>query len=118
MIDHVITGKIDVGPLDSYVHDLLKRNEPETASRLRTVESTAMTPIPPLVVSTAVAGDTVERLRGALLSGAIQTELAATFEVLAITRFAQVKSNDYAALLAQAREADRQGIATPAQGLS
>jgi len=118
VIDHVITGKIDVGPLDSYVHDLLKRNEPETASRLRTVESTAMTPIPPLVVSTAVAGDTVERLRGALLSFAIQTELAATFEVLAITRFAQVKSNDYAALLAQAREADRQGIATPAQGLS
>ncbi|HKF07953.1 MAG TPA: PhnD/SsuA/transferrin family substrate-binding protein [Xanthobacteraceae bacterium] len=117
VIEHVITGKIDVGPLDSYVHDLLKRNEPETASRLRTIESTAMTPIPPLVVSTTVAGDTVERLRGALISGAIQTELAATFDVLVIKRFAPVKSSDYAVLLSQAREADRQGIATPGPGL-
>src|SRR5215470_3256834 len=43
VIEHVIAGKIDVGPLDSYVHDLLKRNEPEATVRLRTVESTAMT---------------------------------------------------------------------------
>jgi ABC-type phosphate/phosphonate transport system substrate-binding protein len=114
VIERVITGKIDVGPLDSYVHDLLKRNEPETASRLRTVESTAMTPIPPLVVSPTVASDIVQRLRGALMSGAIQTELAATFDVLVITRFALVKSTDYAVLLSQTRDADRQGIATPA----
>jgi ABC-type phosphate/phosphonate transport system substrate-binding protein len=118
VIEHVITGKIDVGPLDSYVHDLLKRNESETAVRLRTVESTAMTPIPPLVVSSTVADDIVERLRGALMSGAIQTELAATFDVLVMTRFAAVKPTDYAVLLSQAREADRQEIAAPAQGLS
>jgi ABC-type phosphate/phosphonate transport system substrate-binding protein len=115
VIEHVIEGKIDVGPLDSYVHDLLKRNEPETASRLRTVESTEMTPIPPLIVSATVAGDTVERLRGALLSDAIQTELAATFDLLALARFAPIKCTDYAVLLAQALEADRQGIAAPAQ---
>jgi ABC-type phosphate/phosphonate transport system substrate-binding protein len=114
VIEHVIEGKIDVGPLDSYVHDLLKRNEPETAAKLRTIESTEMTPIPPLIVSTTVADDTVERLRGALLSDAIRTELAATFDLLALARFAPVKSTDYAVLLAQAREADRQGIAAPA----
>jgi ABC-type phosphate/phosphonate transport system substrate-binding protein len=114
VIEHVIAGKIDVGPLDSYVHDLLKRNEPETTVRLRTVESTAMTPIPPLVVSSTVADDIVERLRGALMSGAIQTELAATFDVLVMTRFAAVKPTDYAVLLSQAREADRQEIPTPA----
>jgi ABC-type phosphate/phosphonate transport system substrate-binding protein len=116
VIEHVIDGKIDVGPLDSYVHDLLKRHEPETASRLRTVESTAMTPIPPLVVSPAVADDIVERLRGALMSGAIQTQLAATFDVLMITRFASVSPADYAVLLSQAHEADGGGIAGPAQG--
>ena len=117
VIEHVIAGKIDVGPLDSYVHDLLKRNEPETTVRLRTVESTAMTPIPPLIVSSTVADDIVERLRGALMSGAIQTELAATFDVLVMTRFAAVKPTDYAVLLSQAREADRQEIPTPALGL-
>jgi ABC-type phosphate/phosphonate transport system substrate-binding protein len=116
VIEHVIEGKIDVGPLDSYVHDLLKRHEPETASMLRTVESTAMTPIPPLVASPTVADDIVERLRGALMSGAIQTELAATFETLMVTRFAPVNSADYAVLLSQARAADDGDIARPAQG--
>src|SRR5262249_27338563 len=81
------------------------------------VESTAMTPIPPLVVSSTVADDIVERLRGALMSGAIQTELAAHFDVLVMTRFAAVKPTDYAVLLSQAREADRQEIPTPALGL-
>jgi ABC-type phosphate/phosphonate transport system substrate-binding protein len=114
VIEHVIEGKIDVGPLDSYVHDLLKRHEPETAARLRTVESTAMTPIPPLIASAAVADDIFERLRGTLMSGAIQTELAATFEVLMITRFAPVNPADYTVLLSQARDADGGGIARPA----
>jgi ABC-type phosphate/phosphonate transport system substrate-binding protein len=116
VIEHLIEGKIDVGPLDSYVHDLLKRHEPETAARLRTVESTAMTPIPPLVTSPAVADNIIERLRGALMSGAIRTELAATLEALMITRFAQVNPADYTVLLSQAREADDGGIARPAQG--
>jgi ABC-type phosphate/phosphonate transport system substrate-binding protein len=116
VIEHVIEGKIDVGPLDSYVHDLLKRHEPETAARLRTVESTAMTPIPPLVASPPVTDDIVERLRGALMSGAIQTELAVTLEALMITRFTPVNPADYAVLLSQAREADGAGIARPAQG--
>jgi len=114
VIEHVIEGRIDVGPLDSYVHDLLKRHEPETAARLRTVESTAMTPIPPLVTSPAVAENIIERLRGALMSGAIQTELAATLEALMITRFAPVNPADYTVLLSQAREADGGGIARPA----
>ena len=116
VIEHVIEGKIDVGPLDSYVHDLLKHHDPEMATRLRTVESTAMTPIPALVASPAVADDIVERLRGALMSGAIQTELAATFEALMITRFAPVNPADYTVLLSQAREADGGGIARPTQG--
>src|SRR5436190_620117 len=53
VIEALLQGDIDVGPLDSYVHDLLRVHEPDTASRLRTVESTAMTPIPPLIASLA-----------------------------------------------------------------
>jgi ABC-type phosphate/phosphonate transport system substrate-binding protein len=116
VIEHVIDGEIDVGPLDSYVHDLLRRHEPETAARLRTVESTAMTPIPPLIASPTVTEDIVERLRGALMSGAIQTEMAATLEALMVTRFAPVNPADYMVLVSQAREADGGGIARPAQG--
>jgi ABC-type phosphate/phosphonate transport system substrate-binding protein len=59
----VLRGEIDVGPLDSYVHDLLERHEPETAARLRVVESTAMTPIPLLVASPGIEDDALARLR-------------------------------------------------------
>ena len=38
VIDAVLDNTVDVGPLDSYVHDLLKRHDPETASKLRVVE--------------------------------------------------------------------------------
>jgi ABC-type phosphate/phosphonate transport system substrate-binding protein len=114
VIEHVIEGE-EVGPLDSYVHDLVRRHEPETAARLRTVESTAMTPIPALVASPAVTDDIVECLRDALMSGTIQTELSATLEALMITRFAPVNPADYTVLLSQAREADGGGIARPAQ---
>ena len=95
VIDAVIHGDIDVGPLDSYVHDLLKRHEPQTAAKFRTIESTAMTPIPPLVASRMVTEDTLERLRQVFLSSAMQTELSAEFETLMILRFAAVNPDDY-----------------------
>jgi ABC-type phosphate/phosphonate transport system substrate-binding protein len=114
VIEAVIEGTIDVGPLDSYVHDLLKRHEPATASRLRTVASTAMTPIPPLVASPEVPDEIVERLRSAFLSSSTKPEIAATLESLLITHFAPVNAADYATLLSQAREADDAGIARPA----
>jgi ABC-type phosphate/phosphonate transport system substrate-binding protein len=100
--------------LDSYVHDLLKHHEPETAARLRTVDSTVMTPIPPLVASPGIADDILEHLRSALLSAALQTELMATLDALLITRFEPVDPAAYTELLSQALEADRRGIARPA----
>ena len=36
--ESLLAGEIDVGPLDSDYHELLRRFEPQTASRLRTVE--------------------------------------------------------------------------------
>ena len=35
----IVTGAADIGPLDSYAHDLLRQNEPGLASRLRTIAS-------------------------------------------------------------------------------
>jgi ABC-type phosphate/phosphonate transport system substrate-binding protein len=105
VIEAVVQGDIDVGPLDSYVHDLLKHHEPQTAAKFRTVESTAMAPIPPLVASRTVTEDTLERLRQAFLSSSIETELPATFDTLMISRFAAINPDDYEQLVAQSREA-------------
>jgi ABC-type phosphate/phosphonate transport system substrate-binding protein len=113
VIEAVLEGVIDVGPLDSYVHDLLRRHEPATASKLRTVESTAMAPIPPLVASPATPPDTVERLRRTLLAAAADPEAASILEALLLDGFARVDAADYDQFLAQALEAAAVGYAVP-----
>lgn len=115
VVEAVLAGAIDVGPLDSYLHDLLKCHQGETAAKLRTVESTPMTPIPPLIASPAIPSGVVERLRSALTSCAREPKVAPFLETLLIERFAPARSDDYAMLLAHARDADEGGIPRPAR---
>jgi ABC-type phosphate/phosphonate transport system substrate-binding protein len=114
VIDALLEGAIDVGPLDSYVHDLLKRYEPQTASKLRTIESTAMTPIPPLIASPATPPETVERLRRSLLAAADDPQAAPILDGLLLAGFAPVDASDYDRFLVQAQEALAVGYAVPA----
>ena len=102
VVDAVLVGEIDVGPLDSYVHDLLRRHEPEIASRLRTVESTAMTPIPPLIASRPVAARAVAQMREALCGAGDDAELAPVLDRLLLSGFAAVEPDAYDPLLAKA----------------
>jgi ABC-type phosphate/phosphonate transport system substrate-binding protein len=113
VIDAMMSGSIDVGPLDSYVHDLLKRHEPATAAQLRTVESTAMTPIPPVIASPTTAPDTIERLRQGLLAASSDAGAAPWLDELLLAGFAPVEPADYAQLLTQARDAQAAGYPVP-----
>jgi len=113
VIDALLEGAIDVGPLDSYVHDLLKRHDPGTALKLRTIESTTMTPIPPLIASTAISPKTVGRLRRSLLAAVADPEAATILEELLLAGFAQVDTADYDRFPAQAQEALAVGYAEP-----
>ena len=51
VIKALVDGRIDVGPLDSYYHDLLRHNAPLLAAQVRVVASTGPMPIPPLVAT-------------------------------------------------------------------
>jgi ABC-type phosphate/phosphonate transport system substrate-binding protein len=113
VIEAVLDGVIDVGPLDSYVHDLLKRYEPGTASKLRTIESTEMTPVPPLIASSGTPLDTIDRLHRTLLAAAGDPTAAAILDGLLLAGFAQVDPTDYDQFPAQAREAVAAGCAEP-----
>lgn len=113
VIEALLGGAIDVGPLDSYVHDLLKRHDPEIAARLHTIESTAMTPIPPFIASPSIDDDAAARLRTALLSCHAEPTLAATLDTLLLARFAEVAPADYQPLLVQAERADAGGVPAP-----
>jgi len=114
VIQLVLDRTIDVGPLDSFVHDLLVRHEPDTAAQLRTVESTAMTPIPPLIASPSTPLETVERLRRSLLATSADPEAASLLEDLLLAGFAAVDPVDYDRLVTQAREAEGAGYSLPA----
>jgi ABC-type phosphate/phosphonate transport system substrate-binding protein len=115
VVDAVLRNEIDVGPLDSYVHDLLRRHEPDTAAQLRVVASTAMTPIPPLIAAAGVAEDDVARLRAALLSCHAEPELAATRDALLLARFEAIDAEGYRMLVDWKREADDGAVPAPAR---
>ena len=111
VVQAIVDGDADVGPVDSYAHDLLRRHRPEVAARLRIVASTSPTPIPPFVASTQTPAHIVEALRGALVAAGEASELAATRDALLIARLKPVVAADYDMLARLAGEADALGYA-------
>jgi ABC-type phosphate/phosphonate transport system substrate-binding protein len=109
VIEAILGGDADVGPLDSYAHALLRVSEPALMARLRVVASTPPTPIPPLVASAGVDAHVVARLRNALDQVGSSDTLAPVLETLALLRFAPVDATAYDVLQRQAAEADEAG---------
>jgi ABC-type phosphate/phosphonate transport system substrate-binding protein len=95
VIEALAAGGIDVGPLDGYYHDLLRKNEPQTAARVKVIAVTDAAPIPPLVATAALKDDEMERIRAALLEAGEAPELAAERDVLLLKRFAVPDEADY-----------------------
>jgi ABC-type phosphate/phosphonate transport system substrate-binding protein len=102
VIDALAAGRIDVGPLDSYSHDLLKHYDAKLAAQVRTIASTPMRPNPPLVATAPVAADAVQRLRDALVDTRRASELAAPMARLQLAGFAVPHPSDYDSLAAVA----------------
>jgi ABC-type phosphate/phosphonate transport system substrate-binding protein len=98
VIEALAEGRIDVGPLDSYYHDLLRADTPGFASQVRTIASTPPLPIPPLVATTTLAPTLLQRLRDALAEVAQASELNPVRERLLLRGFAFPDPADYAAL--------------------
>ena len=109
VVDAVLRGDADAGPLDSYWLDLLTLHEPATARQLRTLAFTAWTPLPPFVCSASIAPATRARIAAALVAASDASELADVRAALAFASVARVDADDYAALVARARAADALG---------
>jgi ABC-type phosphate/phosphonate transport system substrate-binding protein len=95
VIEALTAGRIDVGPLDSYFHDLLRRNEPQTAAKMKVLATTRAAPIPPLVATAPVSAVELERLRGALLAVRTAREVEAERETLVLAGFAVHEPSRY-----------------------
>jgi ABC-type phosphate/phosphonate transport system substrate-binding protein len=107
VIEALDEGRIDVGPLDSYAHDLLRRNDPAFAGKIRVIASTAAAPIPPLVATAPIAADELGRLREGVVAAGGAAELGTAREVLLLEGFVVPRKSDYDAfngILAASRQ--------------
>ncbi len=95
IIQALVDKRIDVGPLDGYVFDLIRHNDPAFAANVRIVAVTDAAPMPPLIATAALDPDTVGRLRSAFLAVEASDELAQIRETLQLRRFALPEPSSY-----------------------
>lgn len=95
VIEAIVSGEADVGPLDGYWHDLLKRHEPATAAKLRVIATTVPTPIPPLVAAHGIDEATLARLRAAFRAAPDLDGWDAIAADLLLRGFAEPEAADY-----------------------
>ena len=98
VIDAIAAGTIDVGPLDSYSHDLLRSYDPAFAAQVRVIASTPLRPIPAFVATAQVAEGELDRLRAALRETAEAPALREAMSRLLLAGFAVPDPADYAPL--------------------
>jgi ABC-type phosphate/phosphonate transport system substrate-binding protein len=87
IIQALVKGEIDVGPLDGYVFDLIRAGDPAYASQVRVIASTDPTPMPPLVATAPLKEAEVERLRQAFLRVPEERSLDNARSALLVERF-------------------------------
>jgi ABC-type phosphate/phosphonate transport system substrate-binding protein len=95
IIQALIDGRIDVGPLDGYVHDLIRHNDPVFAANVRIIAVTEPAPMPPLIATAALDPDAVGRLRKAFSAVEHATDLGKVRETLLLRRFAVPEPSAY-----------------------
>ena len=113
VLDMVVAGDIDVGPLDAWWHALLALHRPELVANIRVVESTALAPIPAFVAGAGMPVEAVERLRAAFVGATAQAWFASFAATLALTGFAPVQQESFAATLVWDRDAVAAGYDRP-----
>jgi ABC-type phosphate/phosphonate transport system substrate-binding protein len=113
MLEAIIDGTVDIGPLDGYALDLLRHHEPALAGRVRILATTDPAPIPFLVAGADCPDATVELLRKALLSFGADPDCAEWRNTLALAGLVPVVEADYEQIAAWDRAAQAAGYGHP-----
>jgi len=113
ILDSVVDGSIDVGPLDGYWHALVAKHVPDLARRVRVVESTELAPIPAFVASPDLPAASAQRLRQAFAAAGSRPWFAELGAALLLAGFAAVDRDDFAPTLRWDAEAKAAGYAVP-----
>lgn len=113
VIEAIVAGEIDVGPLDSYALDLMQKHDPALAAKIRIVATTDVAPIPFLIAGRSCPDDVVLALRAALLKFGDTAACADLRDRLCLKGFAPVAVVDYDLMLRWDAEARAAGYARP-----
>jgi ABC-type phosphate/phosphonate transport system substrate-binding protein len=113
VLDAVLEGRIDIGPLDAYWHALIARHRPALTARIRVLESTELAPMPAFVAASGLPEGAVARLRAAAAAAATRPWFAEVAEPLCLAGLAPVVQADFATTLDWDREAVAAGYAEP-----
>jgi ABC-type phosphate/phosphonate transport system substrate-binding protein len=111
VLDKVLAGQIDVGPLDGYWHDLIGAHRSDLTDGIRVIGSTDLAPIPSFVAVPALPAETLVRLKTAFAAAHHQSWFAPLGETLRLDGFATVEQSDFERTLAWDLEAKEQGYA-------
>ena len=114
MLDHVLDGTIDIGPLDAYWHELIRTFHPEMAKGIRTLDSTATAPMPAFVAAPSLPVDAVDRLRQAFSAAASRPWFEPFADLLSIDGFSPVTRATFKRIVAWEHAAKAAGYEEPA----
>jgi ABC-type phosphate/phosphonate transport system substrate-binding protein len=103
----LLNCRIDVGPLDSYAHDLIRKSEPQLADQLRTIATTGPAPIPLFVATAPLDNDVVQRLQDAFAQVAHADRLQPLRDTLLVSKFVAPRAEDYETFHARSAASDR-----------
>jgi ABC-type phosphate/phosphonate transport system substrate-binding protein len=113
VIEAVLAGSIDVGPLDSYALDLMRCHDPDLAAQIRIVATTDSAPIPFLVASRVCPEEVALALQTSLMKFGDDAACRDLRERLCLQGFAPVTITDYDLMLRWDAEARAAGYAHP-----
>lgn len=114
ILNAVMAGDIDIGPLDAYWHLLLEHHAPELATGVRVLATTELTPMPAFVAAAAAPPAMLSALRAAFLSAAQQPWFDDFRGPLQLAGFAAASAADYASYLDWDAQAIAAGYELPA----
>jgi len=113
VLDSVLEGSIEVGPLDAFWHALIGRYRPDLVAGLRVLESTDLAPMPAFVAAPGSPAEAVLRLRQAFTAAHTRTWFGACADALLIAGFTAADHASFATTLAWHREAIAAGYPEP-----
>ena len=114
ILDCVLDGTIDIGPLDAYWHLLIARHRPELTAGIRVIDHTALAPMPAIVAAPSLPADAIMALKAAFAAAATRPWFGAYRDPLGLAGFAPVDIGDFAITAARDRAAREAGYSVPA----